>query len=86
MPMISEFFGIYILMYFNDHAPPHFHAKYGEYEALIQISPLGLLKGDLPTRALSLVIEWAQIHKKELMENRNYAANNKKLHKISPLD
>ncbi len=86
MPMISEFFGIYILMYFNDHAPPHFHAKYGEYEALIQISPLGLLKGDLPTRALSLVIEWAQIHKKELMENWNYAANNKKLHKISPLD
>ena len=86
MPTISEFFGILILMYFSDHSPPHFHAKYGEYEALIQISPLGMLKGNLPPRALSLVIEWAQIHQKELIENWNYAANNKKLHKISPLN
>ena len=85
MPTISEFFGILILMYYSDHAPPHFHAKYGDYEALIQISPLALLKGDLPPRALSLVIEWAQIHQKELMEDWNYAANNKKLHKIPPL-
>lgn len=85
MPTISEFFGIFILMYYSDHSPPHFHARYGDYEALIQISPLGLLKGNLPARALSLVIEWAQIHQKELMEDWNYAANNKKLHKIPPL-
>lgn len=85
MPTISEFFGILILMYYSDHAPPHFHARYGDHEALIQISPLALLKGDLPPRALSLVIEWAQIHQKELMEDWNYAANNKKLHKIPPL-
>lgn len=62
MPTISEFFGILILMYYNDHAPPHFHARYGEYEALIKIEPLGLLKGYLPPKALSLVIEWALIH------------------------
>ncbi len=43
MPTISEFLGILIVMYYNDHAPPHFHAKYGEHEALIQISPLGRL-------------------------------------------
>ena len=85
MPTISEFFGILILMYYRDHSPPHFHAKYQGSEALIQISPLALLKGDLPPRALSLVIEWAQIHQVELMEDWNYAANNKTLHKIPPL-
>ncbi len=85
MPTISEFFGIVILMYFNDHAPPHFHAKYQNDEALIQISPLAMLKGNLPPRALSLVVEWAQIHQKELLEVWNNAENNKKLHKIPPL-
>jgi hypothetical protein len=64
MPTISEFFGILILMYYSDHAPPYFHARYGEYEALVQIAPIALLKGNLPPRALSLVIEWAQIHLK----------------------
>lgn len=73
-------------MYYNDHIPPHFHARYGDYEALVQISPLALVKGNLPPRALSLVIEWAKIHQKELQEDWNYAANNKKLQKIPPLD
>jgi hypothetical protein len=86
MPTISEFFGIMILMFYNDHAPPHFHARYGEYEVLIQIVPLGILKGKLPPRALSLVMEWAQIHQDQLMEDWNYAANNKKLQKIPPLE
>lgn len=86
MPTISEFFGILILMYYNDHAPPHFHAKYGEFEALIQISPIGLLEGNLPPRALSLVIEWAQIYQKQLMVDWNYAAQHKKLQKIPPLN
>ena len=47
MPVISEFFGILIMIYFNDHAPPHFHARYGDFEALIQIDPLGVLKGSI---------------------------------------
>jgi hypothetical protein len=85
MPTISEFFGIMILMFYGDHAPPHFHARYGDDEALIRIDPVGVLKGKLPPRALSLVIEWAQIHQKELMEDWNHAANNKKLQKIPPL-
>lgn len=85
MPTISEFFGILILMYYSDHAPPHFHARYGDDEALIRIFPIGLLKGKLPPRALSLVIEWAQIHQEELMEEWNHASNNKKLQKIPPL-
>jgi len=57
MPTISEFFGIVILMFYGDHAPPHFHARYGEDEALIRISPVGVLTGHLPPRALSLVID-----------------------------
>jgi len=69
MPTISQFFGIVILMYFNDHAPPHFHAKYGEHEALLRIDPLGILEGHLPPKALSLVMEWAAIHQKELMND-----------------
>ena len=86
MPKISEFFGILIYMYYNDHAPPHFHAKYGEFEALVRIAPIGLLEGDLPPRAISLVMEWAQKHRNELMEEWNNAASNKKLHKIPPLE
>lgn len=85
MPTISEFFGILILMYYNDHAPPHFHARYGDDEVLIQINPLIILKGRLPPRALGLVMEWAHIHQKQLMEDWNYASNNKKLQKIPPL-
>jgi phosphomannomutase len=86
MPTISEFFGILILMYFDDHAPPHFHAKYGGDEVVIQINPIGVLRGKFPPRALSLVIEWAQKYQKNLMEEWIRAASNKKLHKIPPLD
>jgi hypothetical protein len=86
MPTISEFLGITILMYYGDHAPPHFHARYGEYEALIQISPLGLQKGRLPPRVLSLVIEWASIHQNELLEDWKRAEANQKLVKIPPLE
>lgn len=86
MPIISEFYGISIMRYYDDHAPPHFHAKHGDDEALIQISPLEPLKGRLSTRALNLVLEWAQNHQDELMEDWNHASNNKKLHKIPPLE
>lgn len=86
MPTISEFFGIMILMFFDDHAPPHFHARYGGDEVVIQINPVGVLRGRFPPRALSLVIEWAQKYQQNLMEEWNRAANNKKLHKIPPLD
>jgi hypothetical protein len=85
MPTISEFFGILILMFYDDHAPPHFHARYGEHEVVIRIDPVGVLRGRFPPKALSLVIEWAQMYQKNLMDDWNYAANNKKLHKIPPL-
>ena len=55
MPEISRFYGIVIKMYFADHAPPHFHAEYAEYEARIAIGSLAVLSGNLPPRAMGLV-------------------------------
>jgi len=67
MPEISRFLGIVIFMHFNDHNPPHFHAKYGNQKAIIGIEDLSLIEGNLPPRALALVIEWASLHQKELL-------------------
>ena len=67
MPVISSFYGILIKMYFGDHMPPHFHAEYGEFSAQISIFGLGILQGYLPPKALALVVEWASIHKDELI-------------------
>lgn len=57
MPEISRFFGIIITMYYNDHAPPHFHIRYGQQKALIAIESLSILQGNLKPRTLGLVIE-----------------------------
>lgn len=68
MPEISRFFGIVIVMYFNDHAPPHFHARYGKQKAKIRIDPLTVEYSDLPPRALGFTLEWAALHRAELLE------------------
>ena len=86
MPEVSRFFGITIRMYFDDHAPPHFHAFYGGQEALIGISPIFVIEGDIPRRALSLVFEWAALHQRELMRNWEQASGNRPVEKITPLD
>lgn len=86
MPTISRFLGILILMFFEDHAPPHFHARYGDDEALIQISPLGILNGRLPPRVLSLVMEWAAIHQAELLDDWKRAESRQDLEQIPPLE
>ena len=62
MPRVSEFYGIAIRINYRDHAPPHFHATYGEHEALIGIDPMELLDGRPPPRAERLVFEWARLH------------------------
>lgn len=85
MPKISEFFGIAIYMYWREHPPPHFHARYGEYEALIAINDLSVLEGELPPRALGLVIEWATIHQPELVAVWQQAQALEPLSKIDPL-
>jgi hypothetical protein len=85
MPTISTFYGIMIRMYWNDHAPPHFHAVYGEDEAKLDIRTLEVIEGWLPNRALALVVEWAQQHQTELVEDWNLCSNNQPAKKITPL-
>jgi hypothetical protein len=85
MPALSQFLGIVITMYFNDHNPPHFHVRYDEYRALISINNFSILEGNLPPRILGLVMEWAGLHKEELMENWNLLQSAGKYNKIDPL-
>jgi hypothetical protein len=86
MPEISRFFGIIIAMYYNDHAPPHFHVRYGQQKALIAIESLSVLQGKLKPRVLGLVIEWASQHQSELMHNWELARQNAPLNFIAPLE
>jgi hypothetical protein len=86
MPEVSRFFGISIRFYYNDHEPAHLHAVYGEYEALIEIDSLSVLRGELPRRALALVLEWASLHRSELSTNWECARRGVPLAPIAPLD
>ena len=85
MPQISQFFGIIIRMFYDEHNPPHFHAQYGEYDCCIDIQSLSVIEGYLPARAMGLVIEWAILHKKELRDNWTLVEQQKSLQKIEPL-
>jgi len=85
VPEISRFFGIVIYIFYLDHNPPHFHAKYNEYEAIIQIESLSVIAGNLPPRALGMVMEWAAMHQEEILKNWRRAENFEKLKKIQPL-
>jgi hypothetical protein len=67
LPVIARFYGIVIKMYFNDHLPPHFHAVYGEYNGLFDLNSLAMLEGDLPSRARSLILEWARKNHEALL-------------------
>ncbi len=71
MPEITRFYGIIIKLFFADHPPPHFHAIYGEYNALFNLENLEIIEGDLPNRAIKMVIEWASMYQKELLEMWN---------------
>ena len=86
MPELSRFFGIIIRMYFDDHPPPHFHAVYGKHEAQIGIEPITVLRGRLPRRAESMVIEWAALHQQELTINWQRLHNDQPAQKIAPLE
>jgi hypothetical protein len=73
-------------MYYGDHAPPHFHAEYGNDAAVFGIETLALAEGDLPRRAHGMVTEWASRHQDELRELWELAAASQPLHRIAPLD
>jgi hypothetical protein len=85
MPEISRFFGIIIRMYFGDHNPPHFHAIYQEASAEYDIVTLKVIGGNLPARAHALVLEWASMHREELLEDWRLASEMKEVKKIAPL-
>jgi hypothetical protein len=68
MPEVARFYGIIIKVFFGDHPPPHFHAVYGEYNALISIESLEIIEGDLPKRAQSLVMDWASLYQSDLLK------------------
>lgn len=83
MPIISSFYGMTIKIYFlaREHNPPHIHVIYGEYTSAICIKNCEVIDGDLPPKALSLVKEWINIHKEELMD----IWENEKFKRIDPL-
>ena len=85
MPEISRFFGIVVKMFIDDHNPPHFHAFYGKYEALIDINASFVFAGKLPPRVIGLVIEWATMHQSELLDNWNRVQRHQPIKKIKPL-
>jgi hypothetical protein len=85
MPTISVFYGIVIQMFWQDHAPPHFHALYAEHEALIDLRDLSVIRGSLPRRALALVLEWAKQHQAELVEDWDLCSRMQTPKAIEPL-
>ncbi len=85
MPQISYFLGVIIRMFYRDHNPPHFHAFYGNFEAIIDIQRNELIGGDLPPRVLGLVTEWVSLHQLELMDNWERARRKDSLVTIAPL-
>jgi hypothetical protein len=86
MPEISRFFGIIIGMFCNEHNPPHFHARYGEFNAEFDIKTLHMINGNLPKRAKALVLEWAEEHRDELLADWELARQMKTLQNIKPLE
>ena len=85
MPIISTFYGILIRMYFNEHAPPHFHVQYAEFTATVDIQSLTVSTGQLPRRAQELVLDWAELHKQELLEDWRLCMDKQQPKKIEPL-
>ena len=85
MPTICMFYGILIQMYWDEHVLPHFHAIYGEYQASIDVRTLTLMEGMLPRRAIQLVLDWAELHQAELLEDWDLCQDKQMPRPIEPL-
>lgn len=85
MPKVSEFFGVSVYIYFRDHPPPHFHARYGDAEAIVAIQTALVLEGRLPPRVLGLVTEWASLHREALSRAWRRARDHRAPGAIDPL-
>ena len=85
MPIICRFFGIMIYMYWREHSPPHFHAKYQDDEVVVDIET-GVVTGTMSPRAVRLIAEWRRLHLEELRREWELAEQNKTLFRIDPLE
>ena len=85
MPEISRFLGIVIGIFYSEHGVAHFHAVYGEHEISVEMGS-GTIHGEFPARALRLVLEWANLHKQELIENWQLARQGQPVKRIAPLE
>ena len=85
MPVISRFFGILVFMFWREHRPAHFHAKYGDNEIVVEIES-GKVLGTMAKRALALVQEWRELHKEDLLREWGLAEQKKALFPIKPLE
>ncbi len=85
MPIISRFFGILIFMFWREHEPAHFHAKYGDEETVIEIET-GKVSGKISQRALNLIQDWRELHKEELLQDWELSKQRRQLNRINPLE
>lgn len=87
MPTICMFYGIIIRMYCGrtEHNPPHFHAYYQEFKALVNISTCEIMQGNIPSKQSKLIVAWAELHKEELLADWNLAINGENPFNIEPL-
>jgi len=85
VPTISRFFGISIARYFDDHGPPHFHARHSQGNAKVRIDTLEVIDSSLGRRHLRFVLAWAELHQDELGENWKRARAGETLTQIEPL-
>ena len=81
MPEICRFLGIIITMYFDEHNPPHFHVRYNEYRASVEIQSINVMAGAIPAKVRGLVEEWAELHQQELLR----MWKTQEFHKVDPL-
>ncbi|MBE0493146.1 MAG: DUF4160 domain-containing protein [Thiomicrospira sp.] len=86
MPTISTFYGIIIQMFYGDHSPPHIHVKYSGHEAVVDFQKMEIIKGSLPRRAANLVLDWAELHQSELIEDWELCSNHQAPKPIAPLE
>jgi hypothetical protein len=86
MPTIAYFYGIAIQMFYNDHQPPHFHARYGDAKAIVRIADGALISGELPLTAARIVREWTLARRAELEENWRRARAREELERVAGPD
>lgn len=84
MPELSRFYGLVVFMNYNDHTPPHFHARYQDQEVTVEIQS-GIIQGKMSKRALRMLLEWSEKYQDELMRNWELSRKREPLEKIPPL-